>query len=132
MENEKLKKEQLHEYQRFASSFLLTHPVAALLLDMGLGKSVITLTAIEELVLEQFLIQKVLIVAPLRVARDTWPAEVSKWEHLQYLTVSVMVGTEKQRIKALEQKSIIYTIRMWWSVTTLFWPCRHRRAFVFW
>lgn len=110
MESEKLKKEQLHEYQRFASSFLMTHPVAALLLDMGLGKSVITLTAIEELVLEQFLIQKVLIVAPLRVARDTWPAEVSKWEHLQYLTVSVMVGTEKQRIKALEQKSIIYTI----------------------
>ena len=81
MENEKLKKEQLHEYQRIASSFLMTHPVAALLLDMGLGKSVITLTAIEELVLEQFLIQKVLIVAPLRVARDTWPAEVSKWEH---------------------------------------------------
>ena len=110
MESEKLKKEQLHEYQRFASSFLLTHPVAILLLDMGLGKSVITLTAIEELVLEQFLIQKVLIVAPLRVARDTWPAEVIKWEHLQYLTVSVMVGTEKQRIKALERKSIIYTI----------------------
>ena len=109
MESEKLKKEQLHEYQRFVSSFLLTHPVAILLLDMGLGKSVITLTAIEELVLEQFLIQKVLIVAPLRVARDTWPAEVIKWGHLQYLTVSVMVGTEKQRIKALERKSIIYT-----------------------
>ena len=67
-----------HDYQTYATNFILTHPVSAVLLDMGLGKSVITLTAIFDLCLDSFLIRKVLVIAPLRVARDTWPAEIRK------------------------------------------------------
>ena len=67
-----------HEYQTYATNFILEHPVAAVLLEMGLGKSVITLTAIYELMLNRFEVQKVLVIAPLRVARDTWPAEIEK------------------------------------------------------
>ena len=67
-----------HDYQAYATDFILTHPEAAVLLDMGLGKSVITLTAIQELCLDAFEISRVLVIAPLRVARDTWPAELQK------------------------------------------------------
>lgn len=64
-----------HDYQQYATRFILEHPIAAVFLQMGLGKSVITLTAIWELVLERFEIRRALVIAPLRVARDTWPAE---------------------------------------------------------
>ena len=67
-----------HEYQAYATEYILNHPIAAVLLDMGLGKSVITLTAIFDLTLDSFLVRKVLVIAPLRVARDTWP-EIEKW-----------------------------------------------------
>ena len=80
---------QPHEYQKYATNFVLKHPVAAVLLEMGLGKSVITLTAIYELMLNRFEVESVLVIGPLRVARDTWPAEIEKWEHLQGLTYSV-------------------------------------------
>ena len=63
-----------HEYQTFTTNFILEHPISAVLLDMGLGKSVITLTAIYDLCFDWFEVQKVLVIAPLRVARDTWPA----------------------------------------------------------
>ena len=75
-----------HNYQAYATDFILTHPEAAVLLDMGLGKSVITLSAIQELCLDAFEISRVLVIAPLRVARDTWPAEIQKWDHLRDLS----------------------------------------------
>ena len=71
-----------HKYQTYATDFILEHPVSAVFLDMGLGKSVITLTAIFDLCLDSFLVRKVLVIAPLRVAADTWPGEIEKWDHL--------------------------------------------------
>ncbi len=90
-----------HDYQAYAIDYIETHPVAAVLLDMGLGKTVISLTAIADLLFDSFEARRVLVVAPLRVARDTWPAEIEKWEHLQHLTYSVVVGTPKERRAAL-------------------------------
>ena len=90
-----------HEYQAYAIDYIKTHPVAAVLLDMGLGKTVISLTAIADLLVDSFEAHRILVVAPLRVARDTWPAEIEKWEHLQHLTFSVVVGTPKERRAAL-------------------------------
>ena len=99
-----------HEYQEYAIKFILSHPIAAILLEMGLGKSVITLTAIFDLTLDSFLIRKVLVIAPLRVARDTWPAEIEKWDHLNGLTYSVAIGSEAQRKAALLQRAQVYLI----------------------
>lgn len=99
-----------HDYQRYAAEFIIAHPVAALLLDMGLGKTSITLTAINDLLFDSFEIHKVLVVAPLRVARDTWSAEIEKWEHLKNLRYSVVVGTAQERISALSTPADIYII----------------------
>ncbi len=99
-----------HEYQKYATNFILEHPVAAVLLEMGLGKSVITLTAIYELMLNRFEVEKVLVIAPLRAARDTWPAEIEKWEHLKGLTYSVAIGTEAERLAALKRPAHLYLI----------------------
>ena len=101
---------QPHEYQKYATNFILKHPVAAVLLEMGLGKSVITLTAIYELMLNRFEVESVLVIGPLRVARDTWPAEIAKWDHLKGLTYSVAIGTESERIAALNKPAHIYLI----------------------
>lgn len=99
-----------HDYQRYAAEFIIAHPVAALLLDMGLGKTSITLTAINDLLFDSFEVHKVLVVAPLRVARDTWSAEIEKWEHLKNLRYSVVVGTAQERISALHVPADIYII----------------------
>ena len=99
-----------HRYQEFAKEHIIRHAVAALFLDMGLGKTVITLTAIKELIYERFEIQKVLVIAPLRVARDTWPAEIRKWNHLADLTYSVAIGTKAERLAALRSKADIHII----------------------
>ena len=99
-----------HEYQTFATKFIETHPVSALLLDMGLGKSVITLSAVFELCLDRFEIRKVLVIAPLRVARDTWSAEINKWDYLKGLTYSVAIGTEAERRTALQEPASVYII----------------------
>ena len=69
-----------HDYQTYATNFILEHPVAAVFLQMGLGKSVITLTALHELILNRFEVRRALVIAPLRVARDTWPEEIGKWD----------------------------------------------------
>lgn len=90
-----------HNYQSYAIDYIETHPVAAILLDMGLGKTVISLTAIADLLFDSFEAHRILVVAPLRVARDTWPAEISKWQHLKHLTYAVAVGTVKERKAAL-------------------------------
>lgn len=85
-----------HDYQAYAIDYIETHPVAAVLLDMGLGKTVISLTAIADLLFDSFEAHRVLVVAPLRVARDTWPAEIEKWAHLQNLTYTVAVGSAQR------------------------------------
>ena len=99
-----------HDYQRYAAEFIITHPISALLLDMSLGKTSITLTAINDLLFDSFEVHKVLVVAPLRVARDTWSAEIEKWEHLKNLRYSVVVGTAQERISALSTPADIYII----------------------
>lgn len=99
-----------HEYQKYATNFIIDHPVAAILLDMGLGKSVITLTAINDLIYNRFEVNRVLVIAPLRVANNTWPDEIKKWNHLSHLTYSVVTGNKQQRLAALKQDVNIYII----------------------
>lgn len=99
-----------HAYQQYSVDYILDHPTAALFLDCGLGKTVIALTAIFDLTLDSFQIRKVLIIAPLRVARDTWSAEIEKWDHLKGLAYSIAVGTEIERKAALREKVQVYLI----------------------
>ena len=99
-----------HNYQNYAKDFILAHKVSALFLDCGLGKTITTLTAINELMYDSFEISKVLIIAPLRVAQSTWKEEIEKWNHLNLLRYSIVVGDEKERLKALKQNSDIYII----------------------
>ena len=99
-----------HDYQKFTTDFILSHPIAAVILQMGLGKTVCTLTAIEELIYNRFEIGKALIVAPLRVSKVTWSDEIQKWDHLSHLTYSIAVGSEKERVQALKQDVDIHII----------------------
>ncbi len=99
-----------HDYQQYAIDFIESHKTAAVLLDMGLGKTAITLTALNDLLFDRFEISRVLVIAPLRVARNTWPQEMGKWEHLKHLRYSVVVGTEKERLHALRQRASLYII----------------------
>ena len=99
-----------HEYQRYATEYIETHPVAAVLLDMGLGKTSITLTALNNLLFDSFEVRRVLVIAPLRVARNTWGVEIEKWDHLDGLHYSVAVGTETERLSALKKQADIYLI----------------------
>ena len=99
-----------HEYQRYATEYIETHPVAAVLLDMGLGKTSITLTALNNLLFDSFEVRRILVIAPLRVARNTWGAEIEKWDHLNSLHYSVAVGTETERLSALKKPADIYLI----------------------
>lgn len=98
-----------YEYQAKATRFVIDHPNCGLFLDMGLGKSVITLTAIQDLI-DNCEISRVLVVAPKKVAETTWTTEAAKWDHLQDLRVSKVMGTEKQRKIALTEKADIYVI----------------------
>lgn len=99
-----------HDYQKYATNFIEENNIAAVLLSMGLGKTVITLSALNDLLFDSFEIHKVLIVAPLRVARTTWSDEIKKWDHLKNLKYSIVVGTESERIRALNTKADIYII----------------------
>lgn len=116
-----------HSYQAFAKNFIIENKKSGLFLDMGLGKTVITLTAIFDLMFDYFEIAKVLVIAPLRVAESTWDAEIEKWEHLKDLKVSKVLGTKKKRIEALKEKADIYIINrenVKWLVDLLVkdWP----------
>lgn len=116
-----------HKYQEYAKDWIIEKEKSGLLLDMGLGKSVITLTAIDDLMFDYFEIEKVLIIAPLRVAEFTWDAEIEKWDHLKDLKISKVLGPEKKRIEALEVKADIYIINrenIKWLVDKLVkaWP----------
>jgi len=99
-----------YDYQKYATQWILDKEKAGLLLDMGMGKSVITLTAIDELMFDYFEVSKVLVIAPLRVAESTWDEEAAKWDHLKHLKISKVLGTEKERINALYTKADIYII----------------------
>lgn len=99
-----------HDYQRFVTTYIEEHTVCAVLLDMGLGKTVITLTALSDLLFDAFTAHRILVIAPLRVARDTWPAEIKKWNHLKHLTFAVAVGTVTERRTALAKKADITII----------------------
>ena len=99
-----------HEYQTYAAEYIESHPIAAIFLSMGLGKTGITLTAIADLLFDFFVVYKVLIIAPLRVAKMTWSDEIRKWDHLSHLKYSIAVGTAAERIKALNAKADIYII----------------------
>ena len=105
-----MNRDDLHFYQRFCADFIIANPIAAIFINCGMGKSVITLTAIHELCLNRFEVSKTLVIAPLRVARDTWPEEIQKWDHLKGLTYSVAVGTAAERRAALLQKTHIHII----------------------
>lgn len=99
-----------HSYQEYAIKFIESHPISALFLDMGLGKTSITLSAINNLLFDSFEIHKVLTICPLRVARNTWCDEIKKWDQLNNIKYSIAVGTEKERISALNEKADIYII----------------------
>lgn len=99
-----------HEYQEYAKEFVVGRKVSALFLDCGLGKTVITLTAIWELLLDYFEIRRVLVIAPLRVSRDTWKGELEKWDHLLGIEMSLVLGSEKERRAALNRRANVYVI----------------------
>ena len=99
-----------HHYQRFATDFIERNPISAILLSMGLGKTVITLTAVNDLLYDYFDVGKVLVIAPLRVCTNVWKQETVKWAHLQGLKVSVAVGTEQERLAALNAKADVYVV----------------------
>lgn len=94
-----------HEYQEYAKRFIIEHPEAAIFLDCGMGKTVITLTAIQELINDYFDAKRVLVIAPLRVGLTSWPAEIAKWDHLKNLRYSVAIGSTAKRIAALNDKT---------------------------
>lgn len=97
-------------YQDFATQHVIENPFSGLFLDMGLGKTVSTLTAVDYLMFDEMDISKVLVIAPKRVAEDTWTSETAKWDHLKHLKISVVLGTERQRKEALKAKADIYVI----------------------
>ena len=113
-----------HDYQQYAIEYIETHEIAAILLDMGLGKTAITLTALYDLLFDYFEITRVLVIAPLRVARNTWPQEIEKWDHLKDVRYSVAVGTEKERLEAFRRDADITsstgrTSNGWWRMSPL-------------
>ena len=104
-----LKKNDLHGYQEYSVNFIIEHPVAAVLLDCGLGKTVTSLTAINDLMFDYFDIHRVLVICPLRVG-NVWANEIQHWEHLHLLRYSVAVGSESERLSALITQADIYII----------------------
>ena len=99
-----------HSYQDHATKHVIENPFCGLLLEMGLGKTVSTLTAINELMYDRMEVQKVLVIAPKKVAEDTWTTEASKWDHLNHLRISLVLGSEVKRKEALQAKADIYVI----------------------
>ena len=99
-----------HEYQQFCIDFLLSHPAAGLFLKPGMGKTSIALTAADRLLYDRFEVSKVLVIAPLRVAEDTWSRESEKWDHLRHLRISRVLGSAKQRLAALARSADVYCI----------------------
>lgn len=99
-----------HEYQKYAIEFIEQNEIAGLFLDMGMGKTISALTAINDLMYDYFDVYKALVIAPLRVAEDTWSTEAEKWEHTRHLRIAKVLGTQEQRIKALQSNADVYVI----------------------
>ena len=99
-----------HNYQQYCIDRLIKEPMLGLFLDMGLGKTVTTLTAIKELKYYRFLVRKVLVIAPKKVAEATWSKEASKWEHLSVIRISTVLGSRNKRITALTATADVYVI----------------------
>ena len=116
-----------HEYQKYATDWIIEKEKCGVFIDMGLGKTVATLTAIDELMYDRFEIQRVLVIAPLRVAQNVWDAEIEKWDHLNHFSISKILGPEKRRMKALNTEADIYVINrenVEWLVNLYknYWP----------
>lgn len=114
---------ELRPYQAYAKDFIIEHPACALWLDMGLGKSATTLSAIKDLMYDYYEVSKVLVIAPLRVAALTWPDEIQAWAELSDLRISTVLGSGKEREKALAADADIYTI----NFENLVWLVRRYR-----
>lgn len=100
----------LHNYQVVAKDFIIGHPYAAVILDMGMGKTATTLSAVNELMFDRFEVTRVLVIAPLRVANTVWSDEIEQWSELRHLRYSKIVGTPKQRMVALQKDADIYIV----------------------
>ncbi len=98
-----------HDYQKYATKFIITHPISAILLDCGMGKSSITLNAINQLMYDYFEVSKLLVICPLRVA-NTWVDEIAKWDEFNHIIYSLVIGSETERLRALNSKADIYII----------------------
>src|SRR5574344_2926001 len=109
----------LHNYQIRSVQFIIEHPYCGLFLDLGMGKTVSTLTAVEKLMDDYLEVNSVLVIAPKRVAETVWAEEAQNWEHLQHLTFSKIIGTEKQRLEAFHKKADIHII----SRDNIAWLC---------
>lgn len=108
-----------HDYQRFAADYIISHPISAILLGCGLGKTSIALTAIDEMLHDRFLIRKALVVAPIRVCQNSWPDELRKWDHLRDIRWALAVGTQAERLAALRENAeltIINRENMAWLI----------------
>lgn len=106
-------------YQSYCINKVIECPEIGLLLDMGMGKSIISLTAAEEMIYDYFWVQKVLVIAPLRPALETWPAEIIKWDHTKYMSYSIVIGSKAERLAALLKDADIYIINrenVYWLV----------------
>lgn len=118
-----------HPYQELALDWVKSHEKCGLFLDMGLGKTVVTLTAIDYFTFDELSVYRTLVVAPKRVAENTWPEEIKKWDHLKDLRMSLIAGNPKERLKAVEKESEIYVIsrdNIAWLVNTVKdwkWDC---------
>lgn len=99
-----------HDYQKYAIDFIEKNPQAVVLLECGLGKTSITLTALNDMMFDRFEVRKVLIIAPIRVCKNSWAAEIGKWDHLKGLTYSLVLGNREQRLAALRKKADLYII----------------------
>lgn len=116
-----------HQFQLYAEKHVIDTPYCGLFMDMGLGKTVVTLSAIDKLIYGDMSVRKVLIIAPLFVAETVWIDELQKWDHLHHLRISLVLGSQKERLAALQSKSDIYVINrenVSWLVTyySSAWP----------
>jgi len=112
-------KSNLHKYQKVCVEHIISHPFCGVFLDMGLGKTISTLTAIEELKYDYCEVNTVLVIAPKRVAETVWEEEAKKWDHTKHLTFSKIIGTERQRLAAIKKKADVYII----SRDNIAWLC---------
>lgn len=112
-------KSNLHKYQKVCVEHIISHPFCGVFLDMGLGKTISTLTAIEELKYDYCEIDTVLVIAPKRVVETVWEEEAKKWDHTKHLTFSKIIGTERQRLAAIKVKADVHII----SRDNIAWLC---------